>query len=241
MSALPQIITSVPVDVSTISVPLYLEIAAASAGALYGAITAVEKDFDIFGTVTLAIFTGLGGGIIRDLLIQRYGIFAFQEPSLIIACILAGLLVFYFRAAVHKINWAMFAMDTLTLGLFAVLGADKALHADMTILPVVMMGTITCVGGGLLRDLLVGETPMIFKRGTLYGIAGAVGATVYVALSDYLHVVKPLAGLVAVLFAVGLRLASVKLNWTTTSSRDFTYHVTRLPGKVLQRKPGRKL
>lgn len=236
-----EIIATLPISQITVTVPLVTEMAAASAGALYGAITAVEKEFDVFGAVSLAIFTGLGGGIIRDLLLQHYGIYAFQRPSLIIACIAAGLLVFYFRTAVHKMGWAMFAMDTLSLGLFAMAGADKALRAGMGFLPAVMLGTITCVGGGLIRDILVRETPQIFRYGTLYGIAGATGAAVYTALVGTFDVGKSVAALACVVVAVTLRLVSVRFDLRTTPSRDFTHHVARIPRSVIKRKPGRPL
>ena len=236
-----EIIAVLPIREITVTVPLIIEMMAASAGALYGAITAVEKELDIFGAVSLAIFTGLGGGIIRDLLLQNYGIYAFQRPSLIIACIVAGLLVFYFRTAVHKMNWAMFSMDTLSLGLFAMAGADKALRAGMGFIPAVMLGTITCVGGGLIRDILVRETPQIFRYGTLYGTAGVVGAVVYTGMAGFTDLPKLLAGLACVVVAVTLRAVSVRFDLTTGPARDYTGHVAGLSRRIIRRKPGEPL
>ena len=80
-----------------LTIPFWLELAASLTGGLSGAMSAVRARYDLFGVACIAIVTGLAGGIIRDILLQQYGIYAFQKPSLILACVIAGVVVFYFK------------------------------------------------------------------------------------------------------------------------------------------------
>lgn len=226
----------------TLSIPLWVEVVAVIAGALYGALTAVDHEFDVFGAMSLAMISGLGGAMFRDVLIGKFGIYALQHPVLIVAAAIAAVVVFYFRGAVQRLNWAMFAVDTLSLGLFAVLGSERALHAGFSFVPVVMMGTITCIGGGIITDLVINEKPRVFKTGTFYATAGAAAAMLYVILSNYLDVPRAIALLAALVAAVGLRLLSERLGWRTTTSRDYTRTVVEVPRRVFwSGKPGEPL
>lgn len=226
----------------TLSIPLWVEVVAVITGALYGALTAVEHEFDVFGAGSLALISGLGGAMFRDVLIGKFGIYSFQHPVLIVAAIVAALVVFYFRAVVHRLDWAMFSVDTISLGLFAVLGSERALHAGLSFVPVILLGSITCIGGGIITDLVINEKPRVFKTGTLYAIAGTAAAIVYVVLSAYLPVPRAIALVVALFTAAGLRLLSERLGWRTTTSRDYTRQVVEMPRRVIRpRKPGEPL
>lgn len=232
----------VALTLDTLSIPLWVEVVAVVAGALYGALTAVDHEFDVFGAASLGLISGLGGAMFRDVLIGEFGIYAFQHPVLIVAAFVAAGVVFYFRAVVQRLKWAMFSVDTISLGLFAVLGSERALHAGLSFVPVVMLGTITCIGGGIITDLVINEKPRVFKTGTFYATAGAAAAIVYVVLSAFLPVPRAIALIVALLVATGLRLLSERLGWRTSTSRDYTRTVVDIPRRVIGgRKPGEPL
>jgi len=203
------------------------EILATAVGALSGALIAVRKRFDIIGVVTLAVVAGLGGGMIRDVLLQKYGIAAFQHEYLLWTALVAALMGFFFADLVRHGRRVFLLVDAVSLGLFAVIGADKGLVANIGVFAAIMLGAITSTGGGVLRDVLTGEVPNVMQPGSLYAAAAVLGSIAYVTLVAWLDVVKPAAALVAVLVTLGLRLMSVWFGWSTPRPMDLTSHVKR--------------
>jgi uncharacterized membrane protein YeiH len=189
---------------------------------LSSALAGVKSKFDVFGVATIAVAGGLGGGIIRDVLLQRHGIYALSHPSVLIAVFTAAVVAMFFSGAADQLRTPRFLIDALSLGLFAVAGADKALLAGLTAVPAIMLGTITSVGGGMLRDVLRNKTPEVLQPGTLYGIAAVAGAALYVLLIEWLHVVKLFALLACVVVIMALRIISVWRGWHAPSPRDLT-------------------
>lgn len=214
--------TTAPVTVGQVSVPLSLELAAVFAGAVLGGLAAADRDLDVMGMMTLGIATGLGGGIIRDIILLDHGVAAFSSSSYLITALVASALAYFFTQFVHRLKPLLFTVDALSLGLFAIVGADKALRAGLLILPAIMLGTITAVGGGMLRDILTGEVPKLLKPGTLYGLAAVAAATFFVLMVDWMHITKGWAGLAAVALAVIVRGLSVWLKWETKPAADLS-------------------
>lgn len=208
-----------------VMVPLALELAAVFTGALLGGLAAADHDLDILGLSTVAIVAGLGGGIIRDIILQDYGVAAFASSSYLLTALVAALLAFFFTQLMHKTKPLLFAIDAVSLGLFAIVGADKALRAGLLVLPAILLGTITAVGGGMMKDSLVGEVPRMLKPGTLYGLAAVAAATFFVLVVELLDAPKGWAGLAAVILAVSVRGLSVKLRWETRAPSDLSPHL----------------
>lgn len=207
-------------------IPFWLEMAAVLAGGLSGAMSAVRARYDIFGVVCVAILTGLAGGILRDVLLQNYGIYAFQKPSLIVACAAAGILVFYFGKLATYLDPIVDLFDNLSVALWVVLSAGKGLSAGLGVVPSIILGTITAVGGGILRDICMNREPEVFQTGTLYGLAALIGAVAY-ALMKQNHILGQAAPWVCVALVLGLRYASILLGWRTKPPRDYTDAVTK--------------
>jgi uncharacterized membrane protein YeiH len=224
--------TTTPITQSLVTIPAYLEVSAAFAGALAGAIVGVERKFDIVGVATLAVVSGLGGGMIRDVLLQKYGIYALQNPRVLIATLVAALMGFFFFTAATKARPLLFLVDALSLGLFCVLGSDKALLAGLAFIPAILLGTITSVGGGVLRDVLTNQEPHVLQPGGFYATASALGATLYVLLVGWLNIVKPVAMIAVVLFVLSLRLLSEWLGWQSPIPMDLTPKVVAVPRRV---------
>jgi len=234
-SVLPSgVTTTAPIGASTVQIPPVLEVMAAFAGGLAGALTGVRRQLDVVGVATLAVAAGLGGGIIRDLLLQKYGIYALENPRLLYAVLLAAALAFFFFAAVSRVRPVLFVVDALALGLFAAIGADKALLAGLAILPAILLGTITSVGGGVIRDLLTDEVPQVLRPGGLYATAAVLGATAYVTLITWLNIVKSVATLIVIGLVLGLRLLSQWLGWQSPMPTDLTPLVAAAPKRALR-------
>jgi len=221
--------TTAPVSAAPIFLPVGFEVTAIFAGALAGGLVGVRKGFDVIGVITLAIVTGLGGGIIRDVLLQDYGVFALETPRALIAALLgAGIAMFFLKAAT-KLRPVLSGVDALSLALFCLVGADKALVAKLTVIPAIMLGSITSIGGGILRDILCDTEPEVLRRGSLYSTVAIVGSAAYVGMVTWLNITKPIAMLVAASIAVALRLGSVWFGWESPEPIDLTDSVTRVP------------
>jgi uncharacterized membrane protein YeiH len=211
------------------------EIAATFVGAVSGSLIAVRKRFDIMGVLTIAIVNGLGGGIIRDVLLQKYGIAAFQHQYLLWTALFAGLVGFFFAELIRRGRLMFMLVDSLSLGLFAIIGSDKALSAQLGIVPVILLGVITATGGGILRDVLTGEVPQALQPGSMYAFAATVGTSAFVLMLVWLNLVKPLAAFTAVALILGLRLFSIFLGWQTPTPVDLTPWIARaVPAPVRQ-------
>ncbi len=165
-----------------IVVPTWLDLLTIGIGALQGALFAIfYKRFDLVGVFAVAILTGLGGGILRDVLLDAGRPVAMQDKYILtaVAAVVAALLIGrWFKKAVSGVVF----LDSVAMSLFAIAGTYKALAFDTSALVAVLLGVITAVGGGVLRDLVSGMTPQIFSGGPLYATASAIGALVFVLL-----------------------------------------------------------
>lgn len=208
-----------------LAVPFWLEMAAALTGGLSGAMSAVRARYDIFGTVCIACTAGLAGGVMRDLLLQNYGIYAFQKPTLILACAVAGIVVFYFGRLATYLDPIVDLLDNLSVALWAVISVGKGLSAGLDIIPSIILGTITAVGGGILRDVFMNREPEAFQAGALYGSAALIGSTAF-ALMYQNHVLENWAAPACVVIVLGLRYASLFFGWRTKPPRDYSDVVT---------------
>lgn len=207
-------------------IPFWLELAAALTGGISGAMSAVRARYDIFGTVCIACTCGLLGGVIRDVLLQNYGIYAFQKPTLILACAIAGVVVFYFGKLATYLDPIVDLLDNISVALWAVLSVGKGLSAGLDIIPSIILGTVTAVGGGIMRDVFMNREPEAFQAGTLYGSAALVGSAAY-ALMKQNHLLEQWAPFACVALVLILRYASLFFGWHTKPPRDYSDVVTK--------------
>ena len=152
--------------------------------ALSGGFRAVKYELDILGVLVLAMSTGIGGGICRDLILGATPPAAFQDEGYIITCIVGGLMVFFFA---HRLafQWRKIIIsDALGLGVFTAIGASKAAAFGLGPVGIVMMGALTATGGGVIRDILVGEIPSVIQT-DFYASASIVGGIVFVGMNHH--------------------------------------------------------
>ena len=215
-----------------LTIPFWLEMAAALTGGLSGAMSAVRARYDIFGVACIAIITGLAGGIMRDILLQNYGIYAFQKPTLVLACAIAGVVVFYFGKLATYLDPIVDLLDNLSVALWAVISVSKSLSAGLDIIPSIILGTITAVGAQHLPRHRHEPEPGR-SAGALYGSAALVGCIVYALMSQN-HILDNYAALAYVVLVLGLRYASMFFGWRTKPPRDYSDVVTRAVSKPVR-------
>lgn len=144
--------------------------------ALNGALTAVRAErLDIFGVITLGMFTGLGGGVIRDVLLDALPPATFLDWRYLALAAGGGLIAFILSRRLERLAMAITVLDAVGLSVFAVLGADKALSLGFGVVQALIVGTITAVGGGTIRDVMIRRIPTVLSS-ELYAIPALIGA-----------------------------------------------------------------
>ncbi len=175
--------------------------------ALSGALLAGRFRLDPFGVMVLAAVTAVGGGTIRDIILGAPVFWTVQNEYVLVIFFTSLATIFFIRQPKLVPKRFMHIADAFGLALFAVLGTHKALSYDQTILTAIIMGTITGVGGGLIRDIICNRIPLILRQ-EIYATAAMLGGALYVAF-DYIGFSEPLAGSLAMAGALILRLAGI--------------------------------
>ena len=187
--------------------PLLLDLIGVFAFALSGDLVAVRKRLDLFGVLVLAGATGLGGGVLRDLLIGTTPPIGISDWRLVATALAAGLVTFVYHPGVERLSRLVKVLDAVGLALFAVGGALLAL-ARPGIPP--LAAIITAVGGGALRDVLVGQVPEVLRR-ELYALPALLGSTI-VVVAYYVGFISPLVVWGAAALVFGIRMVAIVLH-----------------------------
>lgn len=185
---------------------------------LSGGLAAVRKQLDVLAVLVLAAAAGLGGGVLRDVLIGAVPPVGISDWRLVGAACAAGLITFFFHPRLPRIQRVVLVLDAAGLGLFVVAGALKALQLGTTPLTAVVVGVLTGVGGGALRDLLVGEPPSVLAQRELYVIPALLGAVAYVAAWSA-GLVNPYVTWGCVLLIATVRLVALARDWQAPAPR----------------------
>lgn len=158
-----------------------MDFAAIAVFAASGALVASRKQLDVVGFVLIAAVTGFGGGTLRDLLLGRTPVFWLRAPELLAICAVVAVLVFFTAHRLESRFRVLLWADAVGLALYAVVGAEIALLAGATPWAAVLLGVVTATFGGIVRDVVCNELPLILRR-EIYVTAAAAGALVFVAL-----------------------------------------------------------
>jgi uncharacterized membrane protein YeiH len=178
-----------------------------------GALTAVTQRFDLIGVLVLASVTAVGGGAIRDILVGKLPPASLQNETLLWVVFATALLTFFFHRYIKRLGRLPYILDTLGLALFAALGAQQGLTYGLGFWGVVFIGTVSGVGGGVLKDVLSRQIPVIFYRsGDFYASAAAVGSGAVFLLQPIDANLALLAGVATtILMRVGSRFFGLTL------------------------------
>lgn len=161
-----------------------IDIAGTFAFAISGALVAIKKDFDVFGVIIIAFVTAVGGGMIRDVLINAHPINWIGDINYIWTILTAVAITFLFKSKIAPLRKTMFLFDTIGISVFTLLGLQKGLAYDLHPFVALVMGMVSAVFGGVIRDVLTRKVPLIFKK-EIYASACLAGGVIYLILLKF--------------------------------------------------------
>jgi len=208
----------VPDELTMVSTFLeFLDLSGTFVFALSGALAGARYRLDIFGMLVLSFVAAVAGGIIRDVLIGATPPAAIDDWRYLAVSVAAGLITFRWYARINRLRSAVLTFDAIGLALFTVTGASKALSFDLDPAGAVLLGMLTGIGGGMLCDLLVSETPAVL-RSELYAVAALAGASI-VVLGDRLDITHSAALLTGAAVCFTLRILAIRRGWNLPAPR----------------------
>ena len=202
----------------TFVTPLWADLTAVAVGSLQGALFAAGfKRIDLLGVAIIGIATGIGGGFLRDILLGVSPA-AFSDNAYLIAATLAAFAGMLLPRLFRRLDPVMSLLDAVSLGMFGAIGATKALSMGLPVVPSLFIGTVSAVGGGVIRDVMLNIPIALMHVGSLYAVAAMGGITV---LLGALALGAPVlvAGLVCVVVTTVLRLLAVRFGWSLPEQR----------------------
>jgi len=208
------------VDTAPIDFFIYvLDLFGTMAFAVTGAFKAIEHKADIVGIIILATITGLAGGTIRDVVFGKTLPNSLIDPTYVIITVITGIVLFLLYSKMKK-HWNVFLkFDAVGLGVFTVIGATFAYNLfGMNFLIIVLSGMLTAIGGGILRDVFVNQTPIVFVK-ELYASASFIGAVIFYFTLLITNEVYA-ATIIGIALTTGLRLVAMKYNWNLPKVRS---------------------
>jgi uncharacterized membrane protein YeiH len=185
-----------------------MDLLGTAAFAISGVLVAMEKRLDLFGVFIIAFVTAVGGGTLRDLLIGNTPVAWMLESTYIITIVGTVILAIIFREKLKYLRRSLFLFDTLGIGLYTMVGIEKGLNANLLPVMCIILGTITASFGGVIRDILCNEIPVIFRK-EIYATACVVGGLSYFLLRK-LPLDDEYVYLAAILIVIGIRLMAVR-------------------------------
>lgn len=195
-----------------------LDLIGTFAFAISGALVASNKKFDLFGVIIIAFATAVGGGMLRDVLINAHPINWIDDLNYIWVILAAVVFTFLFKSKIAPLSKTMFLFDTIGLGVFTLLGVQKGLNYDLHPFIAVVMGMVSAVMGGVSRDVLTNRVPLIFKK-EIYASACLLGGLVYL-VCEYVRAPYSIQFALTMLVVIGIRLVSVKYKLELPKIKD---------------------
>ena len=188
-----------------------LDIIGTMAFAMSGALTAMSKKLDPFGVFIIAFVTAVGGGTLRDILIGRTPVGWMLDVNYVYVIVIGFILAIIFRKKFDKLRTSLFFFDTIGLGVFTLIGLEKGINIGLHPIICIALGTMTACFGGVIRDILCTEIPVIFRR-EIYATICILGGIVFFMLKK-LNLNSDILYLATSLFIIFVRLMAVKFKW----------------------------
>jgi uncharacterized membrane protein YeiH len=186
----------------------FLDLVGTAAFAISGALFAIKKRMDSFGVLIIAFVTAVGGGTLRDILIGADTITWMKDLNYIYVIFISVVLAIVFRKKIGYLSKSLFLFDTIGLGIFTIIGTEIGLQNDFHPMICVALGMITATFGGVIRDTLSNEIPLIFQK-EIYATACIIGATTYLILNEF-QIDHNLIHVLTTLMVITVRLIAVK-------------------------------
>lgn len=179
--------------------------------AISGVLTAFNKKLDAFGVFIIAFVTAVGGGTLRDILIGRTPVGWMRDINYVYVIVLGYFIALIFRKKLNKLRKSLFLFDTIGLGVFTLIGLEKGIEINLHPVICIALGTMTACFGGVIRDILCNEIPVIFRR-EIYATICILGGIVFFTLKHF-QMKDDLLYLVTSLIIISVRLMAVKFKW----------------------------
>ena len=195
-----------------------LDILGTFAFAISGALVASDKNFDLFGVLIIAFVTAVGGGMLRDVLINAHPINWIGDLNYVWTILAAVITTILLKSKILPLSKTLFLSDTIGLGVFTLLGLQKGLAYNLHPIIALIMGMISAVFGGVLRDILTNKVPLIFEK-EIYASACLVGGVFYLSL-DYFEVNQNVSFVFAATIIFTIRLVAVKFHLQLPKIKD---------------------
>jgi uncharacterized membrane protein YeiH len=187
-----------------------IDILGTFAFAISGALVALDKKFDIFGVIIIAFITAVGGGMLRDVLINAHPINWIGDLNYLYTIFTAVIFTFLFKSKISYLSKTLFLFDTIGISVFTLLGLQKGLSYELHPLVALIMGMISAVFGGVLRDVLTAKVPLIFEK-EIYASACLAGGIIYLIL-NYFRVEENINFIISAAVVVTIRAVVVRFH-----------------------------
>lgn len=187
-----------------------IDILGTFAFAISGALVAMDKKFDIFGVIIIAFVTAVGGGMLRDVLINAHPINWIGDLNYLWTIFAAVIFTIFFKSKITHLSKTMFLFDTVGISVFTLLGLEKGLSFNLHPIIALIMGMISAVFGGVLRDVLTNKVPLIFQK-EIYASACLAGGVTYLLL-NYFKVLEDVNFIISASVVIIIRTIAVKFN-----------------------------
>lgn len=207
--------TTLQTLVSELAIPGEVHLAAFFLFGLTGGLVAVQRHYDFIGLFVMCFATAAGGGLIRDgLFIQKGPALITQHSEYILVIVGSAVAAVLFRRSIIRLSKIIAWIDAFALGVYAVVGVQKSLAAGLSTAAAIIVGVISAAGGGLVRDLLAGDEPLLLKPGQFYTLAALMGCGSYIA-GLYFEPTRELAAYLAIGLTFVIRILAIQFNWST--------------------------
>ncbi len=225
-------------------VPAAVDLAAIIIGALTGGLLAAREGFAVSGVLLLAVSGGLGGGLIRDVLLAEGPPVALTNQAYLPTVAITAAVTFFFSGWLSRLTGLLVVLDAVTLGFFTVIGAQKAQLAGLPSASVVFVGTVTAVGGALIRDVLLAQRAEIVQPGPYNAVAALIGASALTVLAGPIGLDPLPVAASVILLVAALRVLSVRRGWEAPVAVDLPQRarsrLVRRRGGLEETAPGRR-
>ncbi|KJD33138.1 membrane protein [Tamlana nanhaiensis] len=190
-----------------------IDILGTIAFAISGVLVAIDKKMDLFGILIIAFVTAVGGGTLRDLLIGNTPVSWMRDITYTYVIITSAMFAIIFRSKINYLRTSLLLFDTIGIGLYTLIGIEKGINANLHPIICIALGTMTASFGGVIRDILCNEIPVIFRRETIYATTCILGGIVYFTLgqlpidNNIVYIVSGIVIIVTRLLAVKFKIA----------------------------------
>ena len=210
-----QLVTQTP-DGTVFELPVSFSLIAHFTFGVTGALAGLRRGYDIIGVLFVAMVTAIGGGLIRDGILISTGPASVLKEGPTLLTVLGGALVaLVFNKVFDRLGRVIAIVDALGLGAFAVYGTQRSLMAGLSVTASILGGTITAVGGGLMRDILVRDEPLLLKPGQFYALVAIGGCCLYVGLPHLRWLTPYQSANLTIVVVFAVRMLAIRFNWHT--------------------------